>query len=243
MISGTASALRSWLLTSVPTPICLCKPLSCKACPGINYSGPIVEYTNLSNPKPEHTTGASGQGARRGGGAGPGRTGRRQNSSPRRQASLAPPKASKKRFPNVSPEARTSKILCKPNAGTKSPVDKRFVSDLSPGRETLFVPGCRPVGRRLFVSVNPFHARHVREHIKCTPTCRTQNPDIPRAGRDGLVHGGRRGGAGQDGTPTDRSTKETSVLHTFKPFEDNPPGFAPGSKKLYVNRWRNKISV
>ena len=27
----------------------------------------------------------------------------------------------------------------------------------------LFVPGCRPVYRRLFVSVNPFHARHVRE--------------------------------------------------------------------------------
>ena len=35
LISGTASALRSWLLTSVPTPICLCKPFSCKACPGI----------------------------------------------------------------------------------------------------------------------------------------------------------------------------------------------------------------
>ena len=34
LISGTASALRSWLLTSVPTPICLCKPFSCKACPG-----------------------------------------------------------------------------------------------------------------------------------------------------------------------------------------------------------------
>ena len=33
-ISGTASALRSWLLTSVPTPICLCKPFSCKACLG-----------------------------------------------------------------------------------------------------------------------------------------------------------------------------------------------------------------
>ena len=33
-IRGTASALRSWLLTSVTTPICLCKPFSCKACPG-----------------------------------------------------------------------------------------------------------------------------------------------------------------------------------------------------------------
>ena len=25
--------VRSWMLTSVPTPICLCKPFSCKACP------------------------------------------------------------------------------------------------------------------------------------------------------------------------------------------------------------------
>ena len=36
-ITGTKSALRSWLLTSVPTPICLCKPFSCKACPGISF--------------------------------------------------------------------------------------------------------------------------------------------------------------------------------------------------------------
>ena len=33
-ISGTKSALRSWLLTSIPTPICLYKFFSCKACPG-----------------------------------------------------------------------------------------------------------------------------------------------------------------------------------------------------------------
>ena len=33
-ITGTASAFRCWLLTSLPTPICLCKPFSCKACPG-----------------------------------------------------------------------------------------------------------------------------------------------------------------------------------------------------------------
>ena len=33
--SNDTSALRCWLLTSVPTPICLCKPFSCKACPGI----------------------------------------------------------------------------------------------------------------------------------------------------------------------------------------------------------------
>ena len=89
-------------------------------------------HVNLSNPKPGHTTGGSGRGARRGGGAGPGRTGRRQNSSPRRQASLVPSKASKTRLLNVSPEARTSEILCKPNGGTKSAVDNavypRFIT-------------------------------------------------------------------------------------------------------------------
>ena len=35
-ITATASALRCWLLTSVPTPICLCKAFSRKACPGIS---------------------------------------------------------------------------------------------------------------------------------------------------------------------------------------------------------------
>ena len=40
---------------------------------------------------------------------------------------------------------------------------KRLTTGLSPGREARFVPGCRPVERRLFVSVNPSHARHVWE--------------------------------------------------------------------------------
>ena len=111
LISGTASALRSWLLTSVPTPICLCKPFSCKACPGTE-TNPYNRY--LSNPKPGHTTGGSGRSARRSGGAGSGRTGCQQNYSPRKQTSLVPSKASKKRRFNVSPEARTSEILCKP---------------------------------------------------------------------------------------------------------------------------------
>ena len=75
---------------------------------------------HLSSPKPGHTTSGSGRGARRGGGAGLGRTGRRQNSTPRRQASLVPPKASKTRLLNVSPEARTSEILFKP-MGEQSP--------------------------------------------------------------------------------------------------------------------------
>ena len=74
---------------------------------------------DLSSPKPGHTTGGSGRGARPGGGAGPGKSGRRQNSSPKRHASLVPPMASKKRLLNVSPDARTSEILRKPNAGNK----------------------------------------------------------------------------------------------------------------------------
>ena len=47
---------------------------------------------NLSNPKTENTTGASGRCARRSGGAGSGRTERQQNCSPRKQASLVPSK-------------------------------------------------------------------------------------------------------------------------------------------------------
>ena len=53
-------------------------------------------------------------GARRGGEAGSGRTGCKQKFSPRREASLVPSKASKSRGLNVSPEARTNEILCKP---------------------------------------------------------------------------------------------------------------------------------
>ena len=46
---------------------------------------------------------------------------------------------------------------------TKSTVDPRFINGLSAEQEALFVPGCRPVERRIFVSVNAFYARHVRE--------------------------------------------------------------------------------
>ena len=35
LITGTKSALRSWLLIDVPTLICPCKPFLCKACPEI----------------------------------------------------------------------------------------------------------------------------------------------------------------------------------------------------------------
>ena len=69
---------------------------------------------HLTIPKPEHITGRSRRSARRGDGAGSGRTERRKNRPPRKQVSLVLSKASKKRRLNVSPEARTSDILCKP---------------------------------------------------------------------------------------------------------------------------------
>ena len=53
-----------------------------------------------------------GSGRTRGVGAGPGRTGRRQTSAPRGQASLVPPEASKTSLQSVSLEARSSKTLC-----------------------------------------------------------------------------------------------------------------------------------
>ena len=66
LISGTASALRSWLLNSVPAPVCLCKPFSCKACPGINLKSEgnllNLKKKSFSNPKPGHTTGRSNRG-------------------------------------------------------------------------------------------------------------------------------------------------------------------------------------
>ena len=85
----TRSFLRSWLLTSRSTPFGLYKFFSCKATPGTNVLDCSAEARtnkircNLSNPKPGHTTGGSCRGAQWGGEAGPGRTGRRQNSSSR----------------------------------------------------------------------------------------------------------------------------------------------------------------
>ena len=125
---------------------------------------PRALFLHLSSPKPEHTTGGSGRGARRGDWAGSGRIGCQQNCSPRKQRSLVPSKASKKRRLSVSPEARTSETLRKPNAGTKSAVDNQFIRGLSAGPRALFLPGCWPEDRRL-VSVNPCHARNVREFI------------------------------------------------------------------------------
>ena len=114
---------------------------------------------NLSNPKPGHTSGWSGRGARRGGGAGSGRTGCQQNCSPRGQASLAPPKATKTRRLKDTPEARTSEILCKPMEEQNLPSPKPGHTTSGSGRGGAW-PGRK--GRRR--SGSP------RRHLTLAPT-------------------------------------------------------------------------
>ena len=97
LISRTASALRSWLLTRVPTPICLCKPFSCKAFPG------ICPIQNPDIPRAEWFGAAQSRAARRGG-TGQDRTPR--VGLPRTRPSLVPPNASKTIVLNVPSEAR-----------------------------------------------------------------------------------------------------------------------------------------
>ena len=117
---------------------------------------------DLLNPKPGHTTGGSGRSARRSGRAVSGKIGCQQNYSPRGKkftifeeiAETSPLRLSR------STNKRNSMLT---DGGTKSAVDQRFISGLSPGRKARFVPGCRKVGRRFYASVNPSHARHVRE--------------------------------------------------------------------------------
>ena len=118
--------------------------------------------------------------------------------------------------------------LCKPfsciacsgtDRGTKPAVDERFITGLSLRREALFIPGCRPLERLLFVSVNPFHAGHVREFTE-TPfesTTRTYHGQI----------GSRRpaerpGGVVQDRVPTKLFAQETKIHRTLQSIEETP---------------------
>ena len=56
--------------------------------------------------------------------------------------------------------------------------------------------------------------------------CRVQNPDIPRAGKDGAAHGGTagQGGDGQDGTSTGRSAQEITAPLIFQTIEKTALG-------------------
>ena len=98
LTTGTRSPLHSWMQTSRPTPICLCKPFSSQGCPGTMYAAKHVQdVLDLSNAKLGCTTGGSGEVVQRAALAAPSWTGRRQNRSPSKQASLVLSKASKER--------------------------------------------------------------------------------------------------------------------------------------------------
>ena len=72
-------------------------------------------------------------------------------------------KASKKRRLNDPPEARTGKILCKPTKEQNQRLITGLSAVYSRDEERSFFLGCRTVEQRLFVSVIPFYATHVRE--------------------------------------------------------------------------------
>ena len=95
--------------------------------------------------------------AGRRGGTERGRTERRQFSSPKRRASLLPPKASRTPVLNIFTQARTHEMLCKPTQKQNF----RFTTDSFAGRRPLFVPCCKPMCRRLLVSVNAVDVRHL----------------------------------------------------------------------------------
>ena len=71
------------------------------------------------------------------------------------------PRASQTTVLNDSSSEWTKEILCKPTEERND----RLTRGLPAGRRRLFVPGRWPVDRRLFVSVNPYHARYVREQL------------------------------------------------------------------------------
>ena len=203
---------------SAPTHFCRCKPFSCPGCPGICF------FVYLSNPKPGHITGGSVWGARRSDRAGSGKIGCQQNFSPRKQRSSVPSKASKKRRFNVSSEARNSEFLCKPTEEQNqrlttglSPIYHRFIT----GTTNALCPGFRPVERRLFVSINPFHARYDREEtfylyklyiIQCDLSNPKPGHTMGRSGRSGAR---RCGGTGRGWVGRD-------AVASIRP-RDNPP--------------------
>ena len=135
---------------------------------------------HLSNAKPSHTTGASGRCARRSGQAGSSKIGCQLIYLPRKQKSIVPFKASKTDHRIVSPEARTSKTLCK-QMGERNDFLTR---GLSMGQETFFLvwlptSGSTPFcpcktfscktcpGKHFLVTVNIFdlsHASYVCEN-------------------------------------------------------------------------------
>ena len=111
-------------------------------CPDMSCSHLIF----LSSPTPGYVyhgrIGAGRRTAGRGGGAGTGRTRRRQVGSPKKQPMLLPSLPAKKSVLGVSLEARTNEFLCKP-------MEQKQWLTRGVSARALFVLGCRPVYRRL----------------------------------------------------------------------------------------------
>ena len=72
--------------------------------------------------------GGAGRGGSGRGGAGQGGKGRRRVGAPRKQPSILPSREPKTTLLDISSEARTNEILCKPNRGTQRAVDDRLTS-------------------------------------------------------------------------------------------------------------------
>ena len=109
-IRRTNCAVRFWLLTNGPSPFCF----------------------YLSNAKPGHTTGGSGQGgARRGGEAGRGGAGRDAVGSvrPGEHPTLLHPRAWKTIVLDNFSEAWPKETLRKPDWGTQRAIDERFIRE------------------------------------------------------------------------------------------------------------------
>ena len=119
------------------------------------------------DPKTRKYQGRFGSG-RPGGGAGLGRTGRRQIYFAQETRVPCTLQNIENKVRNVPPRARTSKILWKLIVEIQNQcLTSSFSSILSAGRQALFVLCCWQVDRRIVVPVNPFHARHVQEPVEC----------------------------------------------------------------------------
>ena len=168
-------------------------------------------------------------------------TGCQQNGSPRRQASHVPSKASKTRRLNVSPEARTSEFLCKPMEEQKPAQDRRFIRGSSAvwqrdEKRSLFLAADQWTDA-FFVSVNPFHAKHVRKRATTKRILRNTLGSKTWTSTIGTVRPTAQcwGGARCEGTSTARPTQKTpgpcdiqGILENY--FERNRPNTNKGNK-------------
>ena len=204
IITGTASALSSWLLTSGPMPLCSWKTCSCRDFPAIVN---IVECKTQTN----HGQVESGRTAARRNRAGQDDTPTEQHA--RIQPPLVLPKASKTSLLNDSPEARTSKIAFKPNAGTKLPVDNRSVIVFSAvyfrdKKRSSFLAADQRTDT-FFCFFKPFSCK------ACPGTIESKTRPYHGQVESGRT-AGRRGRVGQDWKPTELWAQEKSVFLYFQ---------------------------